>query len=458
MKAIHLSIVYFCLTISSLFAAGQSWTEDPADPIYNPFVSINEDYFPYVIYNRNLFNGDGDSVFYKMWHQGPNGIALSYSNDGVTWNLRSSSVVPGNAFHASVLYDQGGFGGGIYKYKMWFWTGVASTTVDAIQYCLSLDGVNWTPSLPITQDPLFPLAVGVAGEYFYHLYCPGFVQYNPSATSQPGQPYTFPYIMLFDTATEGLGPGTSVEQIGLAYSTDGIFWTRYGTEPIFIPSGNTTDWDGSHAFRPSLQVVQGVYNMYYSGSNENIPIGIPYAHGIGLATSTDGITWTRDSSNPIFICSDGVAWRNSRTYTPFVLFGTFTDAVQTNVCQFKMWFTGGSGDTAGTNQGIGYATAPCPETPILPPNKFCGKIKRKHHLHHHKHFILKTKWKPSPSQDVSFYRIYEKKKIVKKIKVTKPLFFKDKVHSHRAWKKFSITAVNTSGTESTHKKLRIEKP
>jgi len=92
--------------------------------------------------------------------------------------------------------------------------------------------------------------------------------------------------------------------------------------------------------------------MYYSGSNLNFTDGVVYAHGIGHATSRDGVTWSLDASNPTFYYNNGVAWRNSRTYTPFVLLGTFGGGPLV----WKMWFSGGSGTSAGVNMGIGYAT------------------------------------------------------------------------------------------------------
>ena len=354
-------ILYFCLSLCTSLGAsiGTSWTENPSDPIYSPFAALSEDYFPCVIYNKDRFLGDGDAVYYKMWHQGPNDtIALSYSNDGIAWTLKAATVVPAEAFHPCVVYDPKGFGTRGAKYKMWFWNGVASLTVDAILCTTSVDGINWAPAVPVTQDPDFPLAVGVAGQFFYHLYGPGFVKYNPSATSRPGRPYTYPYIMFFDTATEGFGPGTSQEQIGLAYSSDGISWTRYGTGPVLIPSGDVSDWDGSHVYRPSLVQGAGAYHLYYSGSNGDSSTGLFYAHGLGHAISTDGISWIRDSSNPIFISTDGVAWRNDRSYTPFVLLDKHQDQNRWGPYTLKMWFTGGTGLYAGMDQGIGYATVP----------------------------------------------------------------------------------------------------
>jgi len=70
-------------------------------------------------------------------------------------------------------------------------------------------------------------------------------------------------------------------------------------------------------------------------------------HGIGYATSPDGIHWTRDGDNPILHKDDGVGWRDSRTYCPAVL---------RDGSAYKMWFAGrGNGAYA-----IGYATAAPP--------------------------------------------------------------------------------------------------
>lgn len=82
----------------------------------------------------------------------------------------------------------------------------------------------------------------------------------------------------------------------------------------------------------------GTYEMWYSGGIFSMN------HGVGYATSPDGIDWTRDADNPIFHKDDGFEWRSSRSYTPAVIkTGNF----------YQMWFAGkGSG-----YYSIGYATA-----------------------------------------------------------------------------------------------------
>jgi hypothetical protein len=226
-------------------------------------------------------------------------------------------------------------------------------------YTESNDGVIWDAPIPITQDGAFPILTGAG--FFYQLYGPGFVIYNPKATSTPGQPYSFPYVMFYDVAQIDQS-GKQTENIGLAFSSDGKFWTGFyssSNQPIFLAGDNSSDWDFTHVFRPSILKIKGVYHMFYSGSNALVDQAttVVYAHGIGHASSIDGINWLRDQGNPIFIYSNDVLWRNTRTYTPFVL--------GCGYCGAKMWFTGGTTTSpnppvAGVDGAIGFATLECP--------------------------------------------------------------------------------------------------
>lgn len=361
-----LCVFLVTLTNSLTASSWTAWNEHPTNPIYNPYPtsSLPEDFFPYVVFDKHRFyhdDGCSTAAYYKMWHQGTNSsgsIALSYSDDGVNWTLKGETNLS-SAYHPVVLYDKHGFNEEGKPYRMWFWTGTASISdVGVIQFTQSDDGITWDAPQAITQDSESPLLMGSG--LFYELYGPGFVIYNSSATSVPGHPYSYPYVMFYDIAN--VDPTDQAESIALAYSDDGMHWTRFGCAPVLIPSGLSTDWDATHIYRPSVIKSQGVYHMFYSGSNQYVDetSTVVYAHGIGHASSTNGIDWTRDS-DPIFINSDGMEWRDTRTYTPFVLFGKFCDANKCVKCIGKMWFVGGIGTVPGTNQSIGYATLPCPK-------------------------------------------------------------------------------------------------
>ena len=185
-----------------------------------------------------------------------------------------------------------------------------------------------------------------------------------------------------------------------------------------------------------------------------------YAHGLGHASSIDGINWVKDTDNPIFIYNDGVPWRNTRTYTPFVLFEPFCSQGSCSLCNAKMWFGGGTGimvppgPVAGVDQGIGYATLPCPPLPApLPPTNFVGKILKNRFLNRTE-CILKAEWDASTSINVIYYRIYKNGKVVAKVSAKDPLLYETCLHHCKA-KGYEITSVNSDNLESVHVKLEV---
>ena len=84
-----------------------------------------------------------------------------------------------------------------------------------------------------------------------------------------------------------------------------------------------------------IQAGPNAFEFWYSGGSADA-----YAlnQGICYAFSTDGIHWTKDPK-PIVDISDGVAWRDERTYTPMVIGN-------------QMWFSGVSSSGV---YSIGYA-------------------------------------------------------------------------------------------------------
>lgn len=403
------------------------WTEYPNDPLTFPLDSISstffDDYFPYTIYDKDSFSGHGDSVLYKMWCQGKNtvgsnaNIALLYSSDGINWTLKSQAVIndPDPASHPShpvVLYDPNGFGGGIYFYQMWYWTLHSSVTTVALtlKSALSVDGINWTVPVTNTQDTTQYLALTTGptqSQPFYQFNGFGTVIYNPNATSTPGQPFSFPYAVFFDSVAH-FADLHYQQAIGLAYSIDGVNWIRYGTNPVFVPSTNAADWDGLYKYRASvLKLADGKYHMYYSGSNGSPSIGLFYAHGIGYASSPDGINWTPDPANPIFFVTDpGFPWRSNHTLAPSVVVTSNSTCSQL----LQMWFSGGD---APSNRRMGFATLPClsPITPPSPPAPFfapmiCPPVNFSVSKKYTPSRFNLLKWEPSQGCCTAGYKIF----------------------------------------------------
>lgn len=88
---------------------------------------------------------------------------------------------------------------------------------------------------------------------------------------------------------------------GIAESTDLVNWSRAGE---FLPGGTGPDKNGLAA--PCGRVINGKVELFYQSYT-----GAP-SDRICNATSTDGLTFTRNPANPIFGPSGSGVWNNGR--------------------------------------------------------------------------------------------------------------------------------------------------
>jgi len=118
------------------------------------------------------------------------------------------------------------------------------------------------------------------------------------------------------------GLGTH-RQIGLATSTDGVQWTKSNPNPVF-PNGQPGAFDADHVDYGSVVFHNNQYWMWYTGWSSG-------TRKIGLATSPDGVNWTRHPNNPVLTVGAGATWDAQSVFAPYVIFdGT----------SFKMWYHG----------------------------------------------------------------------------------------------------------------------
>ncbi len=115
--------------------------------------------------------------------------------------------------------------------------------------------------------------------------------------------------------------------IGRATSADGASWTK-DPEPVLVPE---VDWEGTGLDRPRVVPVGHGFLMVYAGSDLT---------DRGIATSTDGVTWTRDGQLPAITMGDfpvtGRAWdaaliERDGELTYFLEIGAGTQALGTEV-------------------------------------------------------------------------------------------------------------------------------
>lgn len=310
-------LAFFAISGQTAFA----WTESPSNPIYDPVASSEKAYYPSVV---KMSDSD-----YRMWYQtnstaGNTTVGYATSIDGLSWTMTTNQVsglLSNNAGHPLVKFIDG-------EFKIWYWNAATPYGNNAMHYAESVDGITWTGDTAITGN----LVTTASGQWNSGTYGAVDVIVNSSPSNTGTNPFNYKYAMYYDATSGGY------EQIALGYSTDGVNWTLYGTEPV-VPKGSVDAWDSGYVGIGSIVINGSSWTLWYSG-------GVSTSNdGIGCATSVDGLSWTKCSDNPIMSKTDGVAWRNSRTYTPRVIKDGDT---------YKMWFTGR--DTALGNYTIGYST------------------------------------------------------------------------------------------------------
>jgi len=170
---------------------------------------------------------------------------------------------------------------------------------------------------------------------------------NPILTPTPGgwdADFTNIPRVLFDGKIFRMwyvGGRSGTTGIGYANSTDGITWRKY-SDPVLLP-GPPGVWDSSQVGLGSVIWNGTLFLMWYSGSSP-----VTYVNGaVGLAMSSNGISWIKYSGNPVLKPS---AMDQRYIASPFVI-----RLVQT----YNMWYTGKSASDPQSSQisRILYATS-----------------------------------------------------------------------------------------------------
>jgi hypothetical protein len=256
------------------------------------------------------------------------------------WNEYPANPVfdpTAKAYYPSVVYDANGFSGhgDSAIYKMWFGSD------SGVGYAYSNDGISWTEGAnPVSglTNAHHPVVKYFSGGF------PG-----KNSGSNPNGATMYYRIWYWDTAKL-----YTVEAIRYAESPDGINW--YNDQPLQngavpIVTGTWPDWNrGSYGpcdvlYNPtaSNSGTDWTFMMYYDGTTGG-------DEAIGLAFSSDGVTWTGYDRNidgradPV-LSGSGSGWdKNYVSRCTVLKVGN----------SYHMWYSGGDGSM---DQGIGYATS-----------------------------------------------------------------------------------------------------
>jgi predicted GH43/DUF377 family glycosyl hydrolase len=281
-----------------------------------------------VIGTRILFDG----TTYHMWYStldSLGGLGYATSSDGINWTKYNANpvlepgpegtwddTVPGSP---SVILANS-------IYHMWYF--VFDGTIALIGYATSPDGTTWTKH---ASNPV--LSGGSPGTW------------DDAGVLDPEVILKDSTYHMWYTGWDGTNT-----RIGHATSSDGVNWTKSAGNPV-LDIGPIESWDAAMVGYSSV-VSNGItYKMWYTG-NDSMEVGTPWGaniYGIGYATSTDGIAWTKFEENSVLSRGVWGAWDALVAFLPDVIF----DGIK-----YQMWYTGLDIPGGDLELNIGYAVSP----------------------------------------------------------------------------------------------------
>lgn len=258
-----------------------------------------------------------DDTTYHMWYSGnPNSsyspqAGYATSSDGINWKKYENNPILSygksgefdfkGLLKPNVIFDDG-------MYKMWYVGGDFNNYFDTkIGYATSQDGISWNKS---ESNPI--LKRGAGSEW-------------------DNQTVTSPFVLRSDSIYQMWYMGrdnSSQWREGYATSVDGVEWKKHPGNPVFS-AGSSGSWDAFNAVATCILYDEGIYYMFYHAQKSNNS-GSFRNFDMGLATSTDGINWTRYAGNPILSRGD-LEWDGTCTWMPYV---------RKDGHRWRMWYTG----------------------------------------------------------------------------------------------------------------------
>jgi len=227
---------------------------------------------------------------------------IDYPGNPIFGKSQTDSISNG-VLNPKILFQNG-------QYKMWFNYYQTKSNLQWIGYSTSQDGIHWTQPQPTD------LTIGSSQTWDGEVISTG-----------PVILINNQYFMYYT------GTDNSTYQVGLATSANGINWTKK-TNPVIAPSAS---WETLGIGATDIIQMGAVYYLYYHGIDANSNTAI------GLATSPDGLLWVKSNTNPILQASE--SWELSG--------GIYFPSVIDDNGLLKMLYASRTPD----NEGFGIATS-----------------------------------------------------------------------------------------------------
>lgn len=326
MKTLHLLLALACTT---LHAADPGWVKSPK----NPMLSLGKegDFDSQNIFGPSIVKDGGK---YFLFHAGgPSGpvnggdfvkyqLGLALSDDGETFTKTGKPLLPlgeRDDFHATPALLREPGGALLKRDGVWHMV-FCGNRADDIEHATSRDGLTWE------KDPRSPI--------YKSAYSPNLVQ-----TDRELRMY---YIHKPRQPDGKIGPW----EVHLATGPDFYSLKAHAANPVLKVS---QPWEKGALFYPYVLREGEVWVMFYAAYWTNHPQSRG-ATAIGMATSPDGVTWTKHEANPVL------------TPTPDSKFDSIYTSSQSVIRDGDLYrmFYGGRIDARHKYFAIGQATKPAP--------------------------------------------------------------------------------------------------
>ena len=318
--------------VRSQSATPESCTEYPRNPVLNDSAGYVVTYpttGSFYMYNNTytehwvLRTPDGFRMWYAGYVKGVWGIYTAASKDGGNWSVDAIPVLvsgPNGSWDSSYLSAPMVLSNGS-GYMMYFRASASNIYTRSIGVAFSPDGVHWTE---YADNPVLKPGPGFYdSRWLYHAdvvllngtYYMWYVGQSPA----PENSSSYYYLEAVDLATSG----------------DGLHWTKYPGNPVFIGALDEISDGATIVGHPDVLAVNGTLVMLYGDG-----------YGIRYAVSHDGIHWS--PLGGYLLALGHAPWESDYLgYASAVLNGT----------QLSLWYYGSSTETQGAPylEGIGLA-------------------------------------------------------------------------------------------------------
>ncbi len=296
--AAALGITAIHLTSPQLLSAqdaARGWVKSAKNPMLS--LGASGDFDSQNIMSPSIIKEGGK--YYLFYGGGPSGpktkedyvnyqLGLALSDDGETWTKRGKPLLPlgeRDNFHTTPALLRTPTGELQKRAGLWQMV-YCGNRADDIEHATSPDGLNWTKDSrsPIFSAAYSPTLLQVGDEIW--MYC---IHKPPSVNGR-----------------------TVSWEVHLARGRDFTSLKPHSGNPVLKRS---QPWEQAHLFYPYVIKEGETWVMFYAAYWR----GQPGSTAIGMATSRDGVEWTKSDANPVLTPTPGSAFDSAYTSAQSVI-------------------------------------------------------------------------------------------------------------------------------------------